>query len=214
MDYQILFSTIGAIGAAKVLYELPILRRNRLREEYKFAKDFLAEVETNDQLHPYLKEKGYQTIAGNPHLSADEIAYLLLLYQKDHESPLIRYADRALRDYISGRPLLTYRPLGGDVRIVFKEKYASKLARTWRKSLYATLYMTCGILAFSPLILASFSPKILADFWTIFPLCLITFGPYSFLCGKSAERIFRAEHLIDHQHERMARIPPSDVCDV
>ena len=146
MNFQIALSLIAAVAGIpaiiKIFFELPIVRRNRMREEFKFAKEFLAEVAENKQMHPYLREKGYQTIAGNVHLNADEVAYLLTLYDPYHENAnkFIRYPDRALRDYIAGKSLLIYRANGGNDRIAFKDKYASPRARKWRKIVYKILY--------------------------------------------------------------------------
>lgn len=62
--------------------------------------DFLQEVNSNKQLHPFLREKGYQAIAGDKQIGANEIEYLLSL----------KGPERALRDYVLGRPYLEHLP--------------------------------------------------------------------------------------------------------
>lgn len=212
---QILFSAVAVIAGVpaivKILFELPIVRRTRMREEYKFAKEFLAEVESNEQMHPYLKEKGYQTIAGVKHLTGDEIAYLLLLYKPvpGRTTVYLHYPDRALLDYSKGQALLTFNPDAGDAKIAFKEKYASQWSRFWRKSLYVSGMFIFWIIAFLPLIIAPLRPKTWDNIFELLAVCMLTFGPYAYLLANAAKRIVRAEHLIAHQHERMTRTIPA-----
>ena len=76
---------LGVIGAGKLLYDLWIIKHSRMRDEYTFAKTFFHEVSTNPTSHPFLREKGYEAIAGDRQLSADTIEYLLSL-----ENPIVR----------------------------------------------------------------------------------------------------------------------------
>ena len=107
---------LGVIGAGKLLYDLWIIKHSRMRDEYTFAKTFFHEVSTNPTSHPFLREKGYQAIAGDRQLSADTIEYLLSL-----ENP-----DRALRDYVLGRPYLEHLPQSGNLQIEFRKRYKNK----------------------------------------------------------------------------------------
>ena len=68
---------LSAVATWKVIIELLRGRQGRLREEYIFAKAFFEHVQSEPNLHPFLKEKGYQAIAGDPTLTAAEIEYLL-----------------------------------------------------------------------------------------------------------------------------------------
>lgn len=80
---KILTLVAGTIGVAKIFYEILIGKRNRMSEEYKFAKVFLEELGANKNLHPFIREKGYQAIAGDNQLGSNEIEYLLSLQQPD-----------------------------------------------------------------------------------------------------------------------------------
>lgn len=74
---------IGLAGAAKVVYEMVGAPRGRQREEYRFAMEFLRAIKEDPLMHPFLRETGYQAVAGTRVLSADEVEYLLSLQRPD-----------------------------------------------------------------------------------------------------------------------------------
>ncbi|WP_339492580.1 hypothetical protein [Pseudomonas sp. EA_15y_Pfl2_R67] len=56
---------IGAmIGVAKIIYELSSSSKLKLREEYKFAKEFLADLDEETPPHHLAVERGYYALAG------------------------------------------------------------------------------------------------------------------------------------------------------
>jgi hypothetical protein len=187
---------LGAAGAAKLFYDISIGRRSRLREEYKFAKDFLEDLKANLNMHPFVRDKGYQAIAGDDHLETEEIEYLLSLQRPD----------RALRDYVLGRPYLKHLPHVGNLQITFREKYSAPWARTWRKFMHAGLYFVFVFLAIAPLLLSKFLFKSLSDILLASAGCLVIFGPYAWSSLKAAARIHRAEKLVQHQNKHTQRI--------
>ncbi len=73
--------------------EFRLARHGRLREEYRFAREFLTDLMSPAGMHPFVRRKGYQAIAGDTRLSAAEIEYLLNLDD----------GARALKDYVLGR---------------------------------------------------------------------------------------------------------------
>jgi hypothetical protein len=187
---------LGLFGAGKLLYDLSIGKRGRLREEYRFAREFFEDAEASKPLHPFLREKGYRAIAGDERLNADEVEYLLSLQK----------ADRALRDYVLGRPYLEHFPQVGNLQIDFKLAYKSPWSRTWRKYTYFTLYAGLFFLAFSPFLLSRSLFKNATEMLTASALCMVVFGPYAWLSLKSATRIHRAEKLVQHQDKHTQRI--------
>lgn len=181
---------IGAIGTGKLLYEISVSRRGRMREEYKFAREFLKDREENgDNMHPFLREKGYRAIAGDERLTADEIEYLLSL----------KGADRALKDYTLGRNYLEHLPNVGNLQIQFKNKYKSLWSRSWRKYTYFALYLALAFLTFSPFLLSKYISKQPSELLGATAFCFAVFGPYTWLSLRSAIRINRAEKLVEHQ---------------
>jgi hypothetical protein len=193
---RIITLLIGVIGAGKLLYDLSITKRSRMRDEYNFAKNFLDEVNLNPGLHPFLREKGYQAIAGDTRMTGSEIEYLLSL-----EGP-----DRALRDYVLGRAYLEHFPQTGNLQIEFKKKYEKRRARQLRIYLYFGIYVALAFCGFSPLILTgifsmSFTQTILS-----LTLSIIVCAPYAWLALMAAVRIHRAQMLVEHQHKHTKRI--------
>ena len=79
MDVEIIFKVVtaigGIIGVGKVIYELSSGSKLRLREEYRFAKEFLKDVQQEKGIHPLIKEKGYHAIAGTDSIKSEEIEY-------------------------------------------------------------------------------------------------------------------------------------------
>lgn len=187
---------LGVIGAGKLLYDLSITKRSRMRDEYTFAKTFFEEVSTNPALHPFLREKGYQAIAGDRQLSGDEIEYLLSL-----ENP-----DRALRDYVLGRQYLEHLPQSGNLQIEFKKRYERKWSRKWRIYIYSGLYVLFSLTAFSPLVLSQLFAFSSAQTVQSLILSVPVFGPYGWFFLKTAAHIYRAQKLVDNQHRHTKRI--------
>lgn len=212
MNYQIFFAIVGVvlgvIGAVKILYELPILKRNRFREEYKFSQGFLAEIEEDEEMRPYLREKGYQAIAGDKYISADEVAYLLTLYRPEpnYDSGRYRQADGALNDYVRGKRYLKFCPKVNNERIEFKDKYKNKWTRKWRMYLSLSLAILLYVAAFSPLLFGKIFPKLTQNLWETLPFSVIFFGTYAFMLMRIGADLYGAEYLVKHQKDRMPEL--------
>lgn len=200
MDYDLVFKIItlllGVVGAAKIFYEYSMGRRSRMREEYKFARDFLSEVKANKDLHPFLKDKGYQAIAGDDQLSGVEIEYLLSL-----ASP-----EKALRDYVLGRLYLDHLPHSGNLQIQFKRKFRIKWSRRWRMYTYIILYVIFAFIAFSPLAFFGYLGMSLGDSLIAFLISLAVFGSYAWYALQAGAKIYRAEKLVAHQDKHTQKI--------
>lgn len=187
---------LGAVGAAKIFYEMSIGKRSRMREEYKFARDFLGEVDSNEKMHPFLRERGYQAIAGDNRLTSEEVAYLLSL----------KGPDRALSDYVLGRPYLAHLPETGNLQVSFKRKFSSKWSRRWRMWLYLAFYLVSAFAAFSPLLFSKLFFKSSEETLVGFAVCLVVFAPYAWFSLRASSRIYRAEKLVQYQHKHTQRI--------
>ncbi|MXN77882.1 hypothetical protein GR157_24440 [Burkholderia sp. 4701] len=200
MDIDIILKlgtfAIGAIGAGKILYEASVVRRGRMREEYKFAREFLKDRKEDGEMHPFLREKGYRAVAGDERLTADEIEYLLSL----------KGADRALKDYSLGRSYLEHLPNIGNLQIQFKKKYKKVWPRRWRKWTYFALYVVLAFLMFAPFLLSKYFSKQPGEMLAATGFCIIVFGPYAWMALSSAVRILRAEKLVEHQDKHTQTI--------
>lgn len=184
---------VGLIGALvaiwRLLIDLPRGRQGSLRDEYKFAREFLSDLRSGTEMHPFVREKGYQAVSGGAELSSAEVEYLLELH-----GPV-----QAIRKFSSGRKYLMFYTTVADKKIKFKTKYVHRWSRLWRKALYAGIYFVCSSIAVAPLLLPGFelmnSEQSLAAMILSMPL----FFPMAFLALKSATRINDAESLVKTQ---------------
>ncbi|WP_095129527.1 hypothetical protein [Pseudomonas sp. Irchel s3h14] len=180
-------------GAAKVVYELSVGGKLRLREEYRFAKEFLKDLETTPKLHHLAEERGYYALAGTSSMKASEIKYLVSL----------RDADRRLKDYVLARRYVVLKE--GTNKIGFRDKYRSVWSRTWRKVIHIITYMIGSFLSFSPLLVIQpfgLPPKYMLLVFITLPC----FGFFAVDFMRSFVKISRGEVLVKEQQEHAPRI--------
>lgn len=183
---------------AKGVYEIVIGARSRLRDEYKFAREFMLDLERQPTMHPFVLEKGYQALVGDSLLSTNEATYLLSL----KDSP------RALRDFVMGRKYLEHLPQKGNLQIDFKVVYRTRWPRLWRRTMYLTLAGLLWLLGFGPLV---FSPELFkgvaVETWLPYTFgCIVIFLPNAFFSLKNWARIYRAEELVKNQQRHTQHI--------
>lgn len=179
---------VAVVGIPRVVNELTNSKRSRLREEFKFIKEFITELES---AHPFVIEKGYLAISGDDTLTAQEIAYLFSL-----KSP-----GKALRKYARARKYLDFNesPDGAGAKIGFRKKYTDN-KRKWLKKLYIGCYGVFASCAFAPLL---FAKDLFGSNWqaalAFIGLFLGVFGvlAYSFLADYA--RFLRGEELLGMQ---------------
>lgn len=195
MDIDLITKTgaliLGAISTLKLAYDWLYGRQGRLRDEYKFAKEFLKDLGENRQMHPFVKQKGFQAIAGDARLSSSEIEYLLTLND----------SARALRDYVLGRPYLQHYATAQANQVTFQEKYQPKLTRLWRKIWYLGLYFVFFAGVFSPLFLPAFKALQASQALVLFAFTFSLLVPPGFLALRAGVRIARAENLVVNQQK-------------
>lgn len=200
MSFETIIKLFGAIAAVisagKIIYEITAGMKSRLRDEYKFAKEFLADVKNVPDLHPFTLEKGYQAIAGTTTLKTEEVSYILSL-----KNPV-----QCLKDYALSKGYLEHLNTTGDLQIAFADKYKSNWSRGWRKTIYVILYFILAFLALFPLVFSSyfhFTPKQGVGL-LVFTIPVIS--PYAWLSLKSSIRIYRGEKLVNNQNKHTRRI--------
>jgi len=182
---------IGAmIGVAKIIYELSSSSKLKLREEYKFAKEFLADLEDEAPPHNLAIERGYYALAGTSSVPVSDIKYLISLSNPD----------KSLKDYVLSRK---YVELNKKVhKVDFRSKYKKKFSRVWRKSLYVCIYVLASLLAMSPLLLAApfnLPPKFMLLALVTIPGC----GFFAFDALRSCMKIMRGEALVKEQERHI-----------
>jgi hypothetical protein len=177
---------VGVIALIPALYNLAIGRKGHMRDEYKFAKEFLDDLHENPDMHVFAKEKGLQALANDRYVTPDEVMFILRL-----PSPV-----RALRDFVFGRLYLELLQESGKSNIRFRAKYEKVWQRTWRKWMYTVAYVLFAIAAYCPLLLAAplrTGPVQLT--WTLMVTAAI-FVPCAWLSLRAAAAIHRAEALV------------------
>lgn len=142
--------SIAIFGIPKVIFDFKIGNRNNAREEYRFAKEFLADL-SNETLHPFAIQKGYQILARDRFLDIETIKYALT--SKD--------AISLLTDLKTTKKIIHYNT--AENRPTFKGWYRFYAFRLLKKTL-CVLYCLFSLYAF---------PWLMAD-----PLKIIEEHPY------------------------------------
>jgi hypothetical protein len=193
MEIETIIKVIGAIvaisSAGKIIYDITTGKKSRLREDYKFAKEFLEEIKNNPGLHPFAIEKGYHAIAGSTNLSSEEVAYLLSL----------KNPGKCLSDYALSKKYLQTINTDGDFYLVFARKHSSSRIRLIKKSFYLFFYAIFAIIAISPI----FAPS---KYAVIGIITLPGFGYYALLSLNSFIKIERGEKLVKNQQRHTQKI--------
>ncbi|MFS1894858.1 hypothetical protein [Vibrio lentus] len=189
-------AVVGIIGGGKVIYELVSGVQSKLREEYKFAKEFLNDSNLNS-LHPFAIEKGYQAIAGSTLVTQKEAEYILSL-----SNPV-----RRLNDFKKSLQLFEKMDTKGEFELSFKSKYSATWSRNGLKAFYLFWYFTLAFTALSPVVFPEWFGEqgILAVVMT-----LPAFGFYAWGAMNAYSKIKAAERLIENKDLHTFRIvvPP------
>ena len=180
---------LSAIATWKVIIELLRGRQGRLCEEYNFAKEFFEDLRSNPQLHPFLKQKGYQAIAGDPSFTASEIEYLLTLQD----------SSRALRDYVFGRKYLEHLSTAGNAQILFKKRYSKAWVVRVLEIYYFLQYFFLYLLAFSLLFFHSIATFLNTRTLLALAVSCAIFLPAALYSLVAGLRIGRAKTLVTAQ---------------
>lgn len=183
---------VGAFSSAfatwKIFFEMLRGKKNTLRDEYRFAKEFFDYAES-DRVHPYISQLGYLALAGDAKAGCVEIAYAISL-----PSPRT-----ALRDYLSGRSCVEYYSTSSPPGFVFKASYKSPAKRAVLRWWYIIGYFVTYMAGWVPLLLVA-SKLVSAGVGLPFLVfTATTFFPLSYLSLKGASKLSGAESLIRWQ---------------
>lgn len=172
---------VGVLGGlGRFAWERSLSSKVKLRDEYRFAKEFLNDIDENPRMHPLVVERGYYALAGTMDLKVQEIKYLIGL-----EGPGGR-----LKDYVGARKYLDLNLVSN--RVDFKEKYRGKFARRIRMVFYGFMYFYFAVLAILPLWSSSFFGVA-----PIFMLLAVATIPFFGLL--SADSLIRVVRILDAQ---------------
>ncbi len=189
--YKAATAIAAVIGGSRVIYELTLGTHSRLRDDYRFAKEFLHDLHQTDiskKLQPLAIERGYYALAGTRTIPVQDIAYLIEL----------RDPDKRLKDYVLSRVYVEFDSVSQ--RIHFRKKYRQRLSRLWRKGCWLLTYPIAALLAMSPLLVAG-PLQAGAEFmwWS-----LVTLPLFGLAAGQALRNFFaigRGEALVNEQQK-------------
>jgi hypothetical protein len=187
--YKIILLVLSGIATWKIVVELLRGRQSKFREEYKFAKDFFEHISSEPNLHPFLKQKGYQAVAGDANLTVPEVEYLLTLQD----------SSRALKDFVFGRKYLVHFSTAAEAQIRFKTKYEKRWKIQAYKLYYFGQYAVLYFAAVSPLFFHNIAVYLQSRTLTVLAISCLVFLPISFYSLVAGLRISRAQSLVNSQ---------------
>lgn len=189
-----LVSPLGVIaGVAKIIYEHSSGSKHKLRDDYRFARDFLKDREHPDGLHHLAVQRGYYALAGTTSINVTDIAYLISL-----ENP-----DKSLKDYALARNYVEFNAKLN--RVVYRPKVKSKFSRRWRQTAHFSAYFIFAYLSISPFILPGYY-NLGSHFMWLATATFPGFGFFAFQTLRSFIKIQRGEALVNEQKKHATLI--------
>lgn len=181
--------TLGVFGAIIAYLNFSTSSRASLREQYKFAKEAMKDFKEDPQMHPFIKEKALQAIAGTKTISTEEMEYILTL----EDSP------KRLNEFSRSKQLLVRFNNSGTKKFTFKGRYDKKMYRLFLKTFYSLAYFTFAFAAFSPIVFAGFLKLESGKFGLLFLFTLSIFGFYAFVAANAFAKLRLGESLVSNQ---------------
>jgi hypothetical protein len=191
----------GAFALRKTLHETPTFFHHRMREEHKFAREFLRELKADPQMHPHARTTGFHAIAGNSHDDTKLIEYLISL----------EFPARPLRQYSRGRSFLRHDPQDIAQQVKFKPKYESpqvrKRMRWWRAGWFFLFNFTWPLPLLLPTVASMFKLNAAQVLAALAPALLlyeiVTIGGFV-ISLNAVSKLSSAERLVKEQSSHPA----------
>lgn len=188
---NIAYTMLVIIAVAKFTYDKKSKSKSDLKQDYTFSRSFLLEDLKNYELTPFLKEKGYQAVAGTSAIRADEVEYLLTL----------EGSGRWLMDYVYCIKYLDKKETLKSKKIAFNEKYKKKQARLIRKFIYLLVYAVFAMLAVFPLINMHTSSVTLIELLIQQSVSFLVFITIAAISLLELIKLVKAEELVNKQEK-------------
>lgn len=162
----------------------------RLRDDYKFAKEFFSELTGPKEMNAFQKAKGYQALAGVNWIGIDEGDYLTSL--KDPA--------KALDRYVKGHEHLIFVPSSaGGPQVAFQPHLLKSWSRSWRKWAYVAAYVVSFVLAIWPLFFGAWLVSNPSQWILTMGISAAVFGPSAAIALNAIAKIVAAERLVTEQ---------------
>lgn len=178
-----------AVSIHKGFAEAGINNQSRLREEFRFSKEFI-DLLNQSQSHPFLIEQGYLAIYGK-RLNANEIKHLL-----SFPNP-----SKILRDYTLAKYYLQY----SDRELQYKPKYRSKHRRDQTKKINLVGYSVFAVFALLPVVFSNLFKNISFSLVVAIGIWIFALGFPAWLFLNSYSQIAAAERVIEEDRKRASQ---------
>ncbi|KHT64264.1 hypothetical protein RJ45_07415 [Photobacterium gaetbulicola] len=191
--FKLIASCVAVFGALIGFAHNKFKRRSAMIAEYNHAKSFLKEA---DQLHPYARELGYQTVAGSQYVNPSEVEYVLTL-----QNPV-----KSLAYYVKGRGYFLPFDENKSYQFQFKERYQSKSLRKAISLFYSIVYFISALASISPIIFSQFIKGVTPEIYVAsLTSSLLVFGILAYISLQKHLEIYFAECLFEGQeiHDEM-----------
>lgn len=182
----------GAVTAWNVIIGLLKGRKSQLRDEYRFAREFIADLEGVAKDSPFLQQKGCYALTGNATVDFPALQYMLGLSNPE----------ACIRDYSFGYAYIEHVVTAQDAPIRFKRQFQNGRKRFLIKFFFLLSYLVTYLLGFSPLLLHTLKIWGPTSPLPTFFVTATIFFPAAYLSIKAGVRLRRAEKLIEHQSTR------------
>jgi len=176
LAFKISGALISLFALYKIVIEAIVAKSNRRREEYKFAKEFIADLNTEDT-HPYLIESGFLALSGKP-LPPLEIRYIMSLNQP-MEATILRLSSQKYMNFDNENS-----------GYVWIKRCQKKYIRSFIRRLYIIGYVVFGFIATSPMFI---NYTMLKEY--IVAIYVVSFSIFAVYCLLNHQKLGDAEKL-------------------
>ena len=194
---------LTSIVTAVTVYNLAQQRGTILRDDYRFAKEVMQDIEADASMDPRLRAMGFQAITRNRILSPALSEYLWSLQEIS-----------SIRDCMFGIAYLEHDPQADSSQIKFRPRYTNKFSRKWRKVMHSAFFVIALLGFQSPQWLALFHSQKMPDISTYLTVsigAIVVFGASMFASMRAVLEINRAEWLVAHQERHTPISAPKSV---
>ena len=176
----------GAVTAWSVIVALLKGRRQRLRDEYRFAREFMTDLQGIAEGSPLLQQLGCHAVTGDT--AVDFAAFQHIANLPDPE--------KALSNYAFGYKYVEYVTTSKAPRIQFKNRFRRRSTRFIIKLVFLLLYIVMYILGWCPAILHSLKMWGPSSPGPAFIITACIFFPMAYFALRAGVKVQRAERLV------------------
>jgi hypothetical protein len=177
---------VSAIGTWMAYSQLARSRKTTLRDEYRFAKEFMNDLKSDKLITTYLKDKGYEALIGITSLTTREIEFLLSLPEPA----------RSLREFVSGRKYLEHVPTAGEKPLMLKKRYRKPSALRRRGLFFMILFAVFYTFIWLPIFLPDWITFMGLRMSSALSLTIVLFAPFTYLFFRMALNVTNARAVL------------------